>query len=283
MQPTETFTLKAKDGTSLFVRSWQPATPPQAILMIIHGLSEHAARYPHVVRAFTQAGYVVWGHDHRGYGHSGGRRGDYRQFADILADIDTVVETVRSRYPTLPLGFYAHSLGGMYATHYLAQHENKIGAALLSAPGYGPGPDFKRSQMILARVLSLVAPGLRIDTSDPDAPFTLSHDPAAKQAYEEDTLIHHHVSMRFVSTNMRKGQEARRLLARLHLPVRVILGEQDSTIDQEAIRQAVAAAGENVHLKVYAGGFHELHNEIPAIRDAMLQDALQWFASVWWA
>ncbi|NOZ48473.1 MAG: alpha/beta hydrolase [Chloroflexi bacterium] len=273
---TSESTLTAFDGTSLFVRKWTPSTEPQALLVIVHGLGEHAGRYPHVVTAFNQQGYVVWGDDHRGFGRSGGKRGDFNAFSDVLTDLDQVVDAAQAQYPHLPIFLYAHSLGGMYATHYLAQHEDKITAAVISAPGYGAGPDFSQAKLLLARVLAKVAPGLSMQTAGADDPFTLSHDPEAEQSYRDDKLYHHTVTMRFAYTNVCKANEAKNLLAHLHLPILVLLGAEDSTINRDAVEEAVAGAGKNVEFRIYPGSYHELHNEIPAIRQRVLAETLAW-------
>ena len=39
-------------------------------MQITHGMGEHAQRYAHVAKAFTDAGYVVYAQDHRGHGAS---------------------------------------------------------------------------------------------------------------------------------------------------------------------------------------------------------------------
>ncbi len=275
--PYHETTLTAQDGVPLFLRVWSPNQTPRAILVLVHGLSEHAGRYPHVVNAFLAQDYVIYGHDHRGYGRSGGPRGDYERFEDVLRDLDQVVDYARSQHPNLPLGMYAHSLGGMYATHYLARYGNdKVNAALISAPGYGPGPDFSRMKLLLTRVLAKIAPKLTIETSSEDAPFTLSHDPEAEKAYREDELVHHVVTMRFAYTGIEKGREARALLCALNMPVMVILGEEDTVIDRQAVIDAASPCPDKVHFRQYAGGYHELHNEIPDIRNRVLGDVIAW-------
>lgn len=277
MPYTET-TLTASDGLSLFLRTWTPDQPARAVLVIVHGLGEHAGRYPHVISAFLPRGYVIYGHDHRGYGRSGGKRGDFPAFEQVQADLDQVVEGARRAYPGLPVFLYAHSLGGMYATHYLARYEAKIRAALLSAPGYGPGPDFSPNRIRLARVLSRLAPNLTIKSSSQPV-YNLSQDPESKKAWESDTLRHDFVTMRFAWTNLQKATEAQGLLARLTLPILLILGDLDTTINRQAILDAAAKAGPNLTLRRYPC-LHELHNELPELREVVLKEAGDWFESM---
>jgi alpha-beta hydrolase superfamily lysophospholipase len=82
--------------------------------------------------------------------------------------------------------------------------------------------------------------------------------------------------MRFAYTTLRKAEEAKHLLATLHLPILVIMGEEDSTINRQAIIEAVKAAGDNVTFRTYPDGYHELHNELPEIRNKALSETLAW-------
>ncbi len=268
-------TISTVDGLALFVRIWTPEMAPRGVVLIVHGLGEHAGRYPHLVRALREHGYIVFGPDQRGCGRSEGRRGDFRAFDDVLDDLDRVVNTTRKAYPDLPLFLYAHSLGAMYATHYLSRHENGITAAVLSAPGYGPGPDLSAANIRLAYLLARIVPRLYLRSKASDD-FRLSHDPEAKRAYDQDTLRIEKFTVRFATTNLQKATAAQRLLATVRLPILVILPADDTTIDRQAVLDAVAQAGPNVTLRTYPG-WHELHNELPELREPVLNDVLAWF------
>jgi alpha-beta hydrolase superfamily lysophospholipase len=247
-------------------------------VLIVHGLGEHAGRYPHLVRALDDHGYIVFGPDQRGCGRSEGRRGDFRAFDDVLNDLDRMVSTAREHHPDLPLFLYAHSLGAMYATHYLSRHEDAITAAVLSAPGYGPGPDLSAANIRLAYLLARIVPGLYLRSKASDD-FRLSHDPEAKRAYDEDPLRIEKFTVRFAATNLQKATEAQRLLATLRLPLLVLLPADDTTINRQAVLDAVAQAGPNVTLRTYPG-WHELHNELPAWRQPVFDEVLAWLEVV---
>jgi alpha-beta hydrolase superfamily lysophospholipase len=50
------FTQQAPDGVPFYFQSWQPETPPKAIVCLVHGLGEHSGRYAHVAAALNAAG-----------------------------------------------------------------------------------------------------------------------------------------------------------------------------------------------------------------------------------
>lgn len=276
--PVTESTLKSSNGHSLFLRTWMPAQPVRAVQVLVHGLGEHAGRYPHVVETFTARGYAVFGHDHTGFGRSGGQRGHFDRFSDLVADLDQIVEFARGACPGAPVTMYGHSLGGMIATHYLAAHEDKIAAAVLSAPGYGPGPDLSRSAMVLSRVLARVAPTMTI-TAGAKTDLQLSHDREVQAAFAEDPLCHTQVTPRFASVGLTKAGEAQTLLAGLTLPVLVLLGTKDSMINSQAIHEAMAGVGPNVILRTYPT-HHELHNERADLREPVLRETAAWLDGV---
>ncbi len=268
-------THSATDGLSLFLRTWVPDEKPQAILILVHGLAEHAGRYQYVVDAFLRQGYAIYGHDHRGFGRSGGRRGDFEHFEQLLTDLDQVVDLARAQHRGLPLGMFAHSMGGTIGVQYLTHHQGKFRAAILSAPGFGAGPDQNKLLITLARVLAKIAPTLSIHRGS-DGEYRLSHDPAQATAWDADPYVHDLATPRFAVQYLRAAHEAKLQLGRLRLPLLVVMGEEDVTINQEDIREAVATAGDNLTFITYPGAYHEVHNEIPKIRNEMLRTAVAW-------
>lgn len=67
-----TFTLRAKDGTDLFVRKFEPDHFPKKIVLIAHGLAEHSGRYERFANVLNKASAVVYAHDQREHGETGG-------------------------------------------------------------------------------------------------------------------------------------------------------------------------------------------------------------------
>ena len=275
MAYTET-TLTSFDGTPIFLRIWMPEHHgPRAVLILVHGLAEHAGRYQYVIDAFLQKGYVIYGHDHRGFGKSGGIRGHWERFEDVMRDMEMVVDKAKAEWPDLPFGMFGHSLGGVVGVQYLARHEEQFRAAVISAPGFGPGPDQNKLLIMITPIANLIIPRKPLDRGS-SKEYTLSHDPAQAAAWDADPLVHPYATPRFAVEYMRAAKEAKSLLGQLTIPVLIIMGEEDITVSQKDIREAVAAAGPNVTFRIYPGAYHEVHNEIPEIRERMLAETVAW-------
>ena len=55
--------------------AWTERCAPRGMVLIVHGLGEHAGRYDHVAQRLNGWGFAVRGYDQYGHGESGGPRG----------------------------------------------------------------------------------------------------------------------------------------------------------------------------------------------------------------
>ena len=79
--------LKAPDGQILSTYHWIVPEAKGAIL-IAHGWSEHAMRYAKLAEWLYDRGYEVFALDHRGHGHSAGKRGHVNMWMDYVRDLE---------------------------------------------------------------------------------------------------------------------------------------------------------------------------------------------------
>ena len=127
----------AGDGTLLLTRSWSARGEPWAVVLLVHGLSEHSGRYEHVGEWLSEAGLEVRAYDQRGFGASGGRRGDVRTWRLLLDDLEARLGAARR--PGLPLVLYGHSMGGLLCTEYAESRRPQPDLLVLSSPGLDSG------------------------------------------------------------------------------------------------------------------------------------------------
>src|SRR5260221_11068416 len=58
----------------LYEQAWHPEGAPRAVLVIVHGLKDHSARYAALAARLTQLGFAVYPFDLPGPGRSPGLR-----------------------------------------------------------------------------------------------------------------------------------------------------------------------------------------------------------------
>jgi alpha-beta hydrolase superfamily lysophospholipase len=107
------------------------------VVQIIHGASEHFARYGLFADFLNQEGYIVVGHDIIGHGLST-QNLDYVHFADKNGDqiafksVVLVKEWIQKEYPHLPLILLGHSMGSFLARKMVLTFPNDYHKAIFS-------------------------------------------------------------------------------------------------------------------------------------------------------
>lgn len=260
-------------GARLQIRHW-PVAPPRAVVLLAHGLFEHAARYDHVAARLNAAGLSVVALDHWGHGRSDGVRGFVPAFTVFLDGMDALLDQVRAHYPHSPLLLLGHSMGGLIAVHHLLRHQASYAAAAVSGPAILPAAPPSRLTIWISRILSRIAPRLGVVTLDSGG---VSRDAAVVAAYHADPLVHDgKIGARLAQQMFDAMAAARANAGAITLPLLVQHGGADSL--------AAPAGGAYLHdhagaqdksLMLYPDLFHEIYNEPE--QAAVLDDLVRWF------
>ena len=110
--------FSALDGTALAGTWFEPSRPRMAstVVVIVCGAGIPARFYDHFARYLCESGAAVLTFDYRGIGVS--RQGNLRKLKSgmedwAVRDIPAAFSEARKRYPRLPLGAVAHSVGSL--------------------------------------------------------------------------------------------------------------------------------------------------------------------------
>lgn len=104
------------NGAKRNVVSWFPETgEPKAIVLVSHGLGEHALCYYNIAIALVNAGYGVFAIDHVSHGLSDGPKGKIMNHTTLYADFIAFGNEKRGLYPKLPCFIVSHSMGTLVA------------------------------------------------------------------------------------------------------------------------------------------------------------------------
>ncbi|MGD8278561.1 MAG: lysophospholipase [Gemmatimonadota bacterium] len=256
-------TLEA-EGVRLHRRSWTPSGPSIATLVVVHGLSDHSARYDDAARGLASTGIAVQAFDLRGHGLSGGARGHARCFDLLLEDVDRVRRAVVDEAgPAAPLFLLGHSLGGLIAIRYLEEQPDAFRGAVIVSPWLGTVAEPPAWKVGLARVLNRIAPALPIRARIP-ARF-LSRDPAVGPAFERDPLTHDVITPRLWSEVQVAIDLAFERVGRIGVPVLFLIAGDDRIVDAERSRAFGMSIPEGrAEVRVLEDRFHEVLNETDA-------------------
>lgn len=266
-------TFRAFDGETLHHQAWLPDTPPKAVIVLVHGLGEHAGRYQHVAEALVDAGYAVRAYDHRGHGRSTGKRAFVKHYDELLRDLHQFRRAVEGEHPGTPLVLLGHSMGGNIVMGYALGNQDGIAALVLSGPALQVGDDFSPLQLKVFGAIAKVAPGLRPQGLSADA---ISRDPAVVEAYLADPLVYTgKISAGLGAALIGAMQSFPDRYHELRLPILVLHGTDDQLADVAGSRELAAKAVDaDLTAKYYDGLYHEVFNEPE--RDQVLADLVAW-------
>jgi len=253
----------ASDGENIALRDWPlpDGMRLRGVVVLVHGLGEHAGRYGRVADHLNSWGFAVRGYDQFGHGESSGPRGGLPAPLRLLEDLVDVVETTRQRMePGVPLIVLGHSLGGLVAASAVARGLQAEGL-VLSSPALAAR--LSPVQKLLLATIPRVAPTLAVGNGlDPDF---LSHDPQVVAAYRDDPLVHDRISGRLAAFIPAAGAQVLAQAAQWSLPTLLMYAGADRLVDPRGSRDfAAAAPAPLVTSRCFDGLYHEIFNEIDA-------------------
>ncbi len=94
-----------------------PDTPPKGYFHIVHGMTEYIKRYENIMRDLTEEGYICFGYDNLGHGHTVNDEAELGFIAHkggdelICRDVKVFSDAVMAEYGALPYYLMGHSMG----------------------------------------------------------------------------------------------------------------------------------------------------------------------------
>jgi alpha-beta hydrolase superfamily lysophospholipase len=264
---------KTPDGVRLYTREWIPSGDQLALVVLVHGLGEHCARYDHVTERFASNGIHTLGFDHRGHGRSEGKRGHIPGYDLVLQDIDHFIFEAKRQAGDLPVFLYGHSMGGEMVLYYAIQRRPDIRGVISTSPGLATGVPVPPVKLAAAKTLYLLAPSLTMDNGLDVQ--NLSHDRAVVDAYRADPLVTEMVSARLGLDLINTGKWVLEHASEFPLPLLLMQGSADHIVSPEATRQfAEKVPHQLLTFRLWENLYHETHNEFE--KDQVIQMMVDW-------
>jgi len=257
-------TFTASDGDNLAVQDWYlpEGVRQRGVVLVVHGLGEHAGRYDTLARILNGWGYAVRSYDQYGHGESDGVRGGLPHDNRLLDDLADLVESTRARNPRVPLVLLGHSMGGLVAGSFVARTLNAVDGLVLSSPVLATR--LSPVQRLLMAVVPRIAPNLTV--SNGLEPQFLSHDRKVVQGYLNDPRVHDRISGRLARFIAQEGALVRSRAASWNVPTLLLYAGDDRLVDPTGSEVFAASAPPRcVTAQRFDGLFHEIFNEREAV------------------
>ena len=249
---------------------------PEHVVIIIHGIGEHAGRYLRMAEHFAEKGIATLSMDLRGHGKTEGKRGHCAPRIEVLRDIDALIEYAEAKYPGLPITMYGHSMGGNITLDYRSRGRlNALPSKyIISAPWIKLVKPVTGALLSVVKLMSKLMPDKAISSNceEVDLGNLLYVRP-----YSKDPLVHPYISFLTAYEGFTKGNE---IMAgtnednekAMATPLLIMHGTADKICDIEGTREFARIYGEKLEKKSLAGTmeyiewegyYHEIHNGGP--------------------
>ena len=295
-------TFSSVTGQKLERGFWPAQGKPRGVVQLVHGMVEHIRRYEETALALSAAGFVVVGHSHLGHGATAKIKG---YFADkdgwdaLIEDVHSLRVLTQRDYPQLPYFLLGHSMGSFVVRSYCLKHEKGLTGVILSGTGHydkaivsagkliadiqcALGMQKKPSKMLKNISFGGYLKGIENVQTPND---WLSRDPDAVAKYQADPLCGFTFTAgayRDMFAGLSRLYPERIGAMRKDIPVLLLSGDHDPVgangTGVEKVAQEIRQAGvEDVQVKLYPGGRHEMFNEIN--REEVRKDLISWLES----
>lgn len=274
-----------------------PNGQPSGILHVVHGMTEHIARYDRFMREMAEAGYLVCGYDHLGHGHTAndfselGYIAPKRGWDYLLRDVKVFSEAVRAEYgEDLPYFLMGHSMGS-FVVRLATERYVRPDKLIVMGTG-GPNPVAGMGLAVIGliklckgdRHISPFVENLAFGSynkrfgEDAHPKAWLTQDGTVRDAYMADPFCTFHFTVSAMGDLIRMTKDCNRSAwfkaLPSDLPILLVSGADDPVGDYGegvlAVQKRLSAAGKNVTCRLYKGYRHEILND--ACHDRVVED-----------
>lgn len=259
-------------NTVFYGQFWK-ARITNAALILVHGMGEHSSRYGGIFGPeFIENNISIITFDQFGHGKTPGKRGHNPGYNYLLECITKVTAKAKAIFTDAPLFLYGHSMGGNLVINYALRKNPSIKGVIATSPflklAFQP-PSWK---LKLGKILQQITPGATMKSGlDPKA---ISRNAEEVKKYITDPLVHDRISPNYTFPIMEAGKWAIENAGKLNIPLLLLHGTGDRLTSYKASEEFAKQGNKRVTLKLFQGGYHELHNDL--CRDEFLKTILIW-------
>ena len=268
--------IKNQENLTFHVNEWLPETKTSGLIFLLHGLADHGGRFRHVGEAFANEGFAFYAPDLRGNGLSGGKRGHFDSYEQVMDDIAFLFRQSCEEHPDIPAIIYGQSMGGNLALNFCIRRKPAISGVIASSPWLRLTKAPNLVARIIGSTMGHFLPTLSFSNGlDAD---DLTHDPVISNAYRNDPLVHGRITLNTYKVISHSGEWALRNAGKLGFPLLLLHGTADRITSFEASKQFAQTCHDNCTFNTRQGLFHELHNEFG--NREILKEMIDWTKTI---
>jgi len=292
--------LISQNGSPIRYLNWH-AQSPKAVLIVLHGMAEHAGRYAPLAEALCPLGFEVYAPEYPGHGEGAGKLGFFAPkdgFELVCEDMIRFYRFIHKTHPDLPILLFGHSMGTIFARALMMQDlspapkgcllsgvtvdqpiRRDLAPAMIKLIGTLSGGMDKVSPIVMGMSIGAFSKAVQNAKTPCD---WLSRDENAVNAYISDPLCGFNLTSSMMHDVARgilwtlKPENEKRIPDKM--PVRICVGACDPVGGEKAaneLKRRWVRLGKNISVSVYPQARHELLNEL--CRESFLKEVQDFF------
>lgn len=281
----------------------EPDGQVRAVIQIAHGIAEHIDRYRDFMAYLANNGFVVVGNDHLGHGKTITSEKDKGIFFPedgwnhVVQDLVCLHDIMEAQYPDLKYVMFGHSMGSFLVRTYIVDYPDKYDMAIISGTGHQGKLIVNVGNKMAKKTIKkngYASDGTKLNDlsmgsylkkiENPRTPCDwLSRDTAQVDKYMADQLCGFTAKAGLYG-DMLQGVKYVTNMSNIskidpEKPIYFMSGSADPVGDYgKGVKKAYEcfqkAGVQDVSMKLYDGGRHEMLNEIN--QDEVYKDILAW-------
>jgi len=258
-------------GLNIFYRNFNTGNTPKGIVLIVHGLNSHSGYYQNFASHLNENYFEVYAIDLPGRGQSDGERYYIGNYTEIIADIDQLINIIQSTHPALPIFLFGHSAGGLFASLYAVQHQDKLKGLISESFAFQvPASGFVQASI---KFLSHLIPRTRL-VRLPNEYF--SRDKAVVHTMNNDPLLAgEKQSAKTMQQLLLAADYLKNEMPAIKLPLLILHGTGDKATKPTGSEYFMKhATSVDKQLKLYEGHYHDLLND--KYNGIVIRDITRW-------
>jgi alpha-beta hydrolase superfamily lysophospholipase len=259
--------------SDILYRHWN-ASSPKAVLLLIHGLGAHTARWNFLAGFFAAKGFSSYALDLRGFGRTPERpRGHIDSFRIYDDDLLALLAIVAREHPGKKIFLLGESLGALMAFNLAGRFPGEFSGQILISPSFKNGMKFP-----LSSYLTLIALYLINARKTVPVPFTsamCTRDVAYQKVMDANPDELRVASLKCLMGILGEQRSAKKPAKAMSVPALFLIPGLDQLVDERASRKLFAKMSlDDKTLLEYPDMHHALSIELG--REKVFADILAW-------
>ena len=260
-------------GTDFLYRRWD-APSPKAVVLLVHGLGGHTARWEFLAGHLAGKGFTSYGLELRGFGATPERpRGHVDSFRVYDRDILALRDVIAREHPGRKAFLLGESLGGLIAFNLAARNPAPFAGVITISPSFGQSMKFPLSSYLTLAAGYPFKPSKTIPV-----PFTsemCTRDAAYGAVMNANPDELREASLKLLMGTLGEQRAAKRLARAFPLPILFLIAGIDMLVDVRAERRMFAALPPAVKtIREYPEMYHALSIDLG--RERVFADIVDW-------